>query len=393
MIKNRVIALVTYKKLIFHRLLFLILTTFCVANTYAFVPNKTKEQKGADSVEYNKITFKNGPVVIHQLRIDLAGNNYEFSGGVANKYLGFGLAKTSQIVEDEKLKGNKIIAAVNADFFGGIQPVFQNCMIVNGKFVKGVKMSRTLFAVSKKGDVFFNKYQFNGIVIINKDTLIMNGLNVPVENDKCCFYNEYYRKMPVQKDSVIYWRIKPLGKSVIDSICEYRVEERLVNPDSLNFVTGCKYLGAYHSLNNNFKINDSIGIQLGISPNKINPDFMIGGLPKLIQNGKRINRFRNREGLTYKKFWKNRHPRTAIGIDRKNNLLYMLVVDGRQPGYSVGMSLKKLGKYLKKIGCDEALNFDGGGSSTMIFNQKIMNLPSDKNGERSVSNILYIMKR
>jgi len=391
--KNRDNTLNIYGKLHFPRLFFLVLFTFFVTNTFASFPHTTKEEKGVDGVVYSKILFKNGPVVIHQLRIDLSNQDFEFSGGIANSFLGFGLEKTSQIVEDEKQKGNKIIAAVNADFFGGFNPVFQNCMIIDGKFVKGVKMSRTLFAVNQQGEIRLNNYQFNGLSIFNNDTIVLNGLNVPIENNKCCFYNRYYRKMPVQNDSVTYWRIKPLGKSIIDSICEYQIKEQLMNPDSLNFVTGCEYLGVHNSLNSRFKIGDRIGIQLSVFPNEVHPQFMIGGLPRLIQNGRRITRFKNREGLTRKGFWKDRHPRTTIGIDHKNNYMYFVVVDGRQPGYSIGMSLKQLGKYLQKIGCDEALNFDGGGSSTMILDQKIMNQPSDKEGERSVSNIFYIKKR
>lgn len=369
------------------------LATFFVANAFASVPDVTMEDKAVDSVVYSKITLKNGPVVIHQLRIDMSCENLEFSGSLSNDYLGFGLEKTSQIVARENKKENRVVAAVNADFFGGERPVFENCMIVDGEFIKGVKKSRTLFVVNKQGDIRLNNYKFNGVGIIGNDTIAFDGLNVPVENNKCCFYNKYYRKLPVQNDSVIYWRIKPLGRSVIDSICEYQIKEHLVNPDSLNFVTGCKYIGIHQSLNSRFKINDRIGIRLGISPEDFVPHFMIGGLPRLIKNGKRITHFKNREGLTRKGFWKDRHPRTAIGIDHKNNYLYMLVVDGRQPGYSIGMKLKKLGKYLQKIGCDEALNFDGGGSSTMILNQVLMNQPSDKNGERKVSNILLMRER
>jgi len=246
--KNKDNTLNTYGKLHFPRLFFLVLFAFFVTNTFASVPHTTKDKK-EDGIVYSKITLKNGPVVIHQLRIDLFNQDFEFSGGIANSYLGFGLEKTSQIVEYEKQKGHKIIAAINADFFGGFNPVFQNCMIIDGEFVKGVKMSRTLFAVNKQGDIRLDNYKFNGLGIICKDTIAFDGLNVPVENNKCCFYNKYYRKMPVQNDSVIYWRIKSLGKCKIDSISEYQIVEQLINPDSLNFISDSKYIGIHQSLN------------------------------------------------------------------------------------------------------------------------------------------------
>lgn len=391
--KNRDITLSIYKKLHFPRLFFLVLSTFFVMNTFASVPNTTMEEKGIDGVVYSKITFKNGPVVIHQLRIDMSCENLEFSGSLSNNYLGFGLEKTSQMVARENKKENKVIAAVNADFFGGKRPVFQNCMIIDGEFVKGVKMSRTLFMEDEQGFIHLDNYQFNGICMVNNDTLVLDGLNVPVENHKCCFYNKFYRKMPVQNDSVVYWRLKPLKKAVIGSVCSYQVEKCFVNPDSLNFVSGCNYLGLGCSVKRIIRENDTINIRLSISPEGVAPHFMIGGLPRLIQNGKRIVNFKNREGLSRKGFWNDRHPRTAIGVDHKNNYLYLVVVDGRQPDYSIGMKLKKIGKYLKKLGCDEALNFDGGGSSAMIVNKVLMNHPSDKNGERNVSNIFLIRER
>ena len=69
--------------------------------------------------------------------------------------------------------------------------------------------------------------------------------------------------------------------------------------------------------------------------------------------------------------YKNRHPRTAMGIDENNNV-YMVVVDGRQPGYSDGMLINELGELMKFLGCSISINMDGGGSSTAV-----VHLPGD----------------
>jgi hypothetical protein len=60
-----------------------------------------------------------------------------------------------------------------------------------------------------------------------------------------------------------------------------------------------------------------------------------------------------------------RHPRTAIGLDRKGTRMWWVVVDGRQAGYSEGMSLYELGEVMLGLGCWSAVNMDGGGSSLM----------------------------
>jgi len=77
------------------------------------------------------------------------------------------------------------------------------------------------------------------------------------------------------------------------------------------------------------------------------------------------------------------HPRTALGLDAGGRNLYLVVVDGRQPGYSEGMSLFELATYMRELGCQDAVNLDGGGSSVMLMatgegNYRVMNDPSTK---------------
>jgi hypothetical protein len=78
------------------------------------------------------------------------------------------------------------------------------------------------------------------------------------------------------------------------------------------------------------------------------------------------------------------HPRTALGLDRDGSMLWLVVVDGRQSGYSEGMTLDELAALMKEIGCWDAINLDGGGSSIMLVAKEgkslsIMNRPSDAN--------------
>jgi exopolysaccharide biosynthesis protein len=75
------------------------------------------------------------------------------------------------------------------------------------------------------------------------------------------------------------------------------------------------------------------------------------------------------------------HPRTAIGIDRETNQLLLLVVDGRQ-SFSRGYTMVELANRMIDLGADEALNLDGGGSSTLVARKKtgkvgVVNFPSD----------------
>ncbi|WP_209443681.1 phosphodiester glycosidase family protein [Paenibacillus camerounensis] len=85
----------------------------------------------------------------------------------------------------------------------------------------------------------------------------------------------------------------------------------------------------------------------------------------------------------------NANPRTAIGMIAPNHYVFV-VVDGRNEGYSRGMTLAELADVMQELGATEAYNLDGGGSSTMYFMGRVVNNPQGKNQERGVSDILYI---
>jgi exopolysaccharide biosynthesis protein len=88
-------------------------------------------------------------------------------------------------------------------------------------------------------------------------------------------------------------------------------------------------------------------------------------------------------------FATDRHPRTAIASLRDGRVL-LVVVDGRQPSLSIGMSLDELARFLIELGAVEAINMDGGGSTTMVVNDAIVNRPSDPTGERPVSDVILV---
>jgi len=82
-------------------------------------------------------------------------------------------------------------------------------------------------------------------------------------------------------------------------------------------------------------------------------------------------------------------PRTAVGIIDENHLVFV-VVDGRSPGYSAGVTMTGLAEIMQGLGATTAYNIDGGGSSTMYFNGSLVNNPLGQNKERGTSDILYI---
>lgn len=83
------------------------------------------------------------------------------------------------------------------------------------------------------------------------------------------------------------------------------------------------------------------------------------------------------------------NPRTAVGMIEPNHFIFV-VVDGRKENYSKGMTLSELAKTMENLGCVEAYNLDGGGSSTMYFMGRVVNNPLGKGTERKISDIIYL---
>lgn len=116
----------------------------------------------------------------------------------------------------------------------------------------------------------------------------------------------------------------------------------------------------------------------------------IGGGPVLVHNGN--IRITSMEEQRFAGGENDLHPRTAMGYTEDGYLIVM-AVEGRHPGVSDGISLTDLAVIMKNIGCYEALNLDGGGSSCMLINGKETIKPSDQTGQRPVPAVFIAKER
>jgi exopolysaccharide biosynthesis protein len=91
-------------------------------------------------------------------------------------------------------------------------------------------------------------------------------------------------------------------------------------------------------------------------------------------------------------FETTRHPRTIIGADAQGDI-WLVTVDGRDPARSLGMSFTELQRLAGRLGLRSVMNLDGGGSTTMWVNGRIVNHPSDAGGPRKVSDAILVLAR
>ncbi|MDE0554297.1 MAG: phosphodiester glycosidase family protein [Candidatus Poribacteria bacterium] len=134
-------------------------------------------------------------------------------------------------------------------------------------------------------------------------------------------------------------------------------------------------------------------LELALTPRKWQTvQHGVGGNLRLVRNGKvepeLIAFGKSRGGTAYRhRNGASRHPRSALGFNDKK--LFLIAVDGRQHGYSMGMTLYDMGKFFSELGIKHAINFDGGSSSTLWALGRVANSPAH-GYERRIFNVAII---
>ncbi|HEX7779916.1 MAG TPA: phosphodiester glycosidase family protein [Vicinamibacterales bacterium] len=121
-------------------------------------------------------------------------------------------------------------------------------------------------------------------------------------------------------------------------------------------------------------------------------DHVVNGAGLLRLNGVAPTNWQTHERLAPDTFVNARHPRTIIGVDRRG-FIWLAAIDGRQADYSIGMNFADLLRLCDRLDLRDALNLDGGGSTTMVVQGKIVNRPSDAAGPRAVSDAILVKTR
>jgi len=136
-------------------------------------------------------------------------------------------------------------------------------------------------------------------------------------------------------------------------------------------------------------------LRVGVTLAPFFPLEAVGGYPVIVRDSTEAGDLDSSGQATFRA----RNPRTAIGIAQKGRRFFLVAVDGRQQPYSDGMTLHELAKLMLDLGATQALNLDGGGSTTLVYADpdssgtlRIANHPSDRDGERPVGNAIAIMR-
>lgn len=231
----------------------------------------------------------------------------------------------------------------------------------------------------------------------NKPLVVVNGtffsfetnqnLNVVIKDGKAISFNRKTFKKKGDSSTTF-----PVYNSAIGISKNRKADVAWIKTDSTQPTVKAAQRPIFNTGNIYKKSKNADSVKVRIkSTNELfkawNMETAIGGGPVLLQDGK-LKITNNEERMFMGKAIHDKHPRTAMGYTKDNKLI-ILVVEGRNSQAS-GASLIQLAQILKDLGCVEALNLDGGGSSCLLINGKETIITSDKTGQRSVPAVFMI---
>ncbi|MBI3112638.1 MAG: phosphodiester glycosidase family protein [Ignavibacteriales bacterium] len=339
------------------------------------------------------VFLADGPNVVNVLEVELTRTEYTLES-----YRPTRLVPTSGQAEANQAEGKQVLAAINADFFSFKTSWPFGNQVVDGKFVLGTASARSHVAIDVRGRIFLDRFSFDGWFQTPRGKIHpITGVNDRHTNNAIVLHNSYSDSTTSFGGSGHRFGLGLVspgwtaGDTLIMVVQPSEVDEsRSISRDEAVLWVGSG--PEVRTVREGIAPGDTLLIYLGFSPDVRGVLNSVGGGGRILEGGRPIpdsTNARERIGMV---FLRSRHPRTFVGVNREGTRLYLCTVDGRQDG-SVGMSFGEMAEFLLAVGAWEAVNLDGGGSTTMVVQGKVVNAPSDKTGEREVANTLQVIEQ
>jgi len=343
-----------------------------------------------------------GPYHINILEIDVTDTTVVLETALARDRLGGGLERTSALSGRISRSGYVVVGAINGDFYGISQPLnpygfLANSQILSSEYVFGRTFHRSSFGVREGRVPLVDVINFRGSLMIDDNlSYQISRVNAQRLENNLIVYNAYFGPSTDTNQYGTEVRLQPVSEISTASPISMVVLEIETGVGNMSIGAGDYILSGHGTassfLTNHITIGDTVSLTLGTNPDLGQVTALIGGGPRIIDEGTRPESFVGYEGMG-DSFVNTGHPRTAVGMNKDSTKVYFITVDGRQDGFSLGMSLSRMADYLIDFGVYNAVNLDGGGSTTMVVHDVVVNSPSDPGGERSVANALLAVRK
>jgi hypothetical protein len=335
-------------------------------------------------IEYTHRRTGDQPWSIHILQIQRTPQRYSFLTTLAQDHI-FGLESLPDQVADLSSGKARPVAAVNGDFFVIRTDPYQGdptgLQIWRGQLVSGPK--GICFWLDAKSQPHIGDVEPRMRAVFSDGRDLKIGINEVRPENGAVLYSSVLGPSTRTQGGIEY-ELEPADAKDLPLKAGARIAARIVQAwqggdhplkdGRLILSLGPKVTGPAAQL----QPGQTVQLKLEASVDLSGVQVAIGGGPVLIQDSQ-------------VKQWKGeqpRHPRTAIGWNGEK--FFLVVVDGRQKGLSIGMTFPELADLMKQLGCDQALNLDGGGSSTLWLDGEIMNSPSDGRPRRIANGLVVV---
>jgi len=358
----------------------------------------------APGVVHRRVVVNAGPWHVNILEIDLRQPGVSIRAARAHDSFG-GRETVSSMVARYKGPG-KVVGAVNADFFNiRASGESENNVVIEGRLWKGVKVTDSPYdtfdtihsqlGVDWQNHPFIERFEFEGSITgPDKRTVNLDALNFWPDSSAFVLYTAAFGDS-TPGDST---RRHPLVVSLRSAgergdTLLFRVAGKPRQGWSLPLAGGGALIAGG-------KRRPELGVLVSraglikvvphLAPDRGRLRTVVGGWPRLIVHGRSVAAQADSLEGTFPRFSSARHPRTAVGFSADSSRLFLITVDGRRESDS-GMSLVELARLMLDLGVYEGMNFDGGGSTTLVVDGQVVNSPSDNAGERAVGSALLVV--
>ena len=327
------------------------------------------------------------PWSVHIIRIERSHHELEFCTTLGNGQTQ-GMSTVSEQVKRLAPELGRPVAAINGDFYNkqeGYPGDPRDLQICRGELVSS-PTGHTCFWVDTAGNPRMTNIVSRFRAIWPDGTATPFGLNEERPNDGAVLYTSFVGPSTHTSGGVEFvlesttnsaWLPLRAGQIYVARVREVqRSGDAPLGANSLVLSIGPKLASHLPKVEQRAVLR----IATETLPDLTGVNAAIGGGPTLVRDG----RAKEWHGFQM------RHPRVALGWNK--DFIFMVEVDGRQSNLSVGMSFSELATYMIKLGCEQALNLDGGGSATLWVCGNVMNSPSEGH-ERPGANALVLVQR
>jgi len=355
-----------------------------------FAQRKVVETPVCSGFKYVRIQDSDKQLAIHVIQVDLQDSEIGIlpviaQDGLPGKETVLGMAKRYS------KPGMRILGGVNADFWSVAAPL--GLTVIDGKIARSPNL-RSSLAFSKEKVPFIEVFRLQShLSSENGEVFPIASINRFRNDSNIVLFTDINGDTTRVKRAGRSLLLNPNGftgdeeqvRGAVEAVCAAAMDNPI--PDGrwiLSF--GRDYLQRIDFIHPGIVLN----LYFSLFPGDSDVYHAVSGGPRILRNGE-VSVEWKKEGIR-EGFDSERHPRTAAGYTEDRRYLILVVVDGRMPGYSRGTSLYELADIMRDFGCMDALNLDGGGSSTMVVLDRVVNRPSDRTGARPVSSGLLIVQ-